>query len=85
MAARTQDLLPQGRSAVVYEFPTATVRAAAARERRRARRRHRAAVRRRRAGLAVVGVGIVVVTLVAGGPEGSSVASAPGAPRTVMV
>jgi hypothetical protein len=42
-------------------------------------------VRRRRAALALVALATVIVTLLGGGPDGSSVASAPGAPKAVVV
>jgi Tfp pilus assembly protein FimV len=89
MAARIEDLTGAPRSArggaVVYKFPTEQVRARAARQRAAQRRRNRAMVRRRRAALALVALGTVVVTLLGGGPDGSSVASNPQAPATVVI
>lgn len=91
MAARIEDLAgpgpvaPARTGAIVYEFPTEQVRRAAAYERARERRRHRAQIRRRRAGLALVALGTVVVSIFASGPDGSAPASAPGAPRAIVI
>jgi hypothetical protein len=89
MAVRIEDLAaprPTSRSgAIVYKFPTEQVRARAALQRAAQRRRNRAMVRRRRAALALVAIGTVAATLLGGGPDGSSVASAPGAPKAVVI
>ena len=90
MAARIEDLsaatrLAPAGDAVVYMFPTEQVRRRAALQRAAQRRRNRPMVRRRRAALALVALGTIVVTLLGGGPDGSSVASVPGAPKAVVV
>jgi hypothetical protein len=90
MAARIEDLAGAPRSArstgaAIYMFPTEQVRRRAALQRAAQRRRNRAMVRRRRAALALVALSTVVVTLLGGGPDGSSVASVPGAPKAVVV
>jgi hypothetical protein len=71
VAVRSEELYGD-EQAVVYAFPTASVRTRVARARR-------AAVRRRRAGLALVGLSVVVMTLFGGGRAPASRASAPRA------